>query len=783
MACLRILLILFITSNCFGAQFTSFTEETSPTGTDSIYLIKSGGGSGTDRYLTFTNLVTYLDALLMSDIVDDTTPQLGGNLDIQAFNIEGVDATEFGYLDPTSSVQTQLDAKAPSASPTLTNPTLGTIASGDGSGLTNIGVSALDTDVTNMFQTIDGLAFDKPALYVEDDSGLKIDIEKLGGGDMRFLIDGVISTLNCTTSDGSDGMARASLTPGSDANTPSTNYIYVTDSDGSATLNANTTLPTGAFGWVGKIIVPDATSWATTGEFGIQRYTEAFSNSNRGTQSHSREKLRALGAVYISGVGQTTNITPNGGAADAVHVATGSGQVHQLHRQTFPAFTTGPYYYGNGQNMYEQITDLNAALAESDGTSLSGKRFNLVIWGAVNYSSGDCKLFVNLPDGSYVNSGQTRSDRDNTADYTVPDDMRSVAFMICRVALRHTTVASGTWTELGTYSLLGTPSGARSGGAGAVASNEFDDTQFRIYDDGDSTSQIAFQASAITTATTRTITMPDQDIDLTPGGTFMASGLDSVPTAAVYLGTTSLEETNSGDSGAGIVGVYNEFTNSNSTNVQDVLDDLDAAIDASNLDWNEIGDPDAASEINFGSHISELNVEDFRIGDGSDNYIKFSGSGATFVGDYTLTCSLTSTSQYGVEGGADNLSDDTYSGTAIHNRNAGESITQWDAVFFNSADSEWHQADADGSGEWPARGMAVTSASDGSALVVLTTGTVRNDGWSWSTVGGPLYVSDTAGGLTETAPSTSGDCVQLAGWVLSDDEAYINFSGHYLEVE
>jgi len=47
----------------------------------------------------------------ITDIVEDETPQLGGNLDIQAFDIEGVDATEFSYVDPTSSIQTQLNGK------------------------------------------------------------------------------------------------------------------------------------------------------------------------------------------------------------------------------------------------------------------------------------------------------------------------------------------------------------------------------------------------------------------------------------------------------------------------------------------------------------------------------------------------------------------------------------------------------------------------------------------------------------------------------------------------
>ena len=43
-----------------------------------------------------------------TEVSDDTTPVLGGDLDIGAHNIEGVDATEFGYVDGvTSDIQTQ----------------------------------------------------------------------------------------------------------------------------------------------------------------------------------------------------------------------------------------------------------------------------------------------------------------------------------------------------------------------------------------------------------------------------------------------------------------------------------------------------------------------------------------------------------------------------------------------------------------------------------------------------------------------------------------------------
>lgn len=58
--------------------------------------------------------------------------------------------------------------------------------------------------------------------------------------------------------------------------------------------------------------------------------------------------------------------------------------------------------------------------------------------------------------------------------------------------------------------------------------------------------------------------------------------------------------------------------------------------------WDDIGNPDAADEIDFGAYITELNVEDFRIGDGGANYVKFSGAGAiTLAGTASITGDIT----------------------------------------------------------------------------------------------------------------------------------------------
>jgi hypothetical protein len=48
----------------------------------------------------------------------------------------------------------------------------------------------------------------------------------------------------------------------------------------------------------------------------------------------------------------------------------------------------------------------------------------------------------------------------------------------------------------------------------AVASNEFNDNVFRIRDSADITKKLAFEVDGVTTGTTRTITMPDADVDL-----------------------------------------------------------------------------------------------------------------------------------------------------------------------------------------------------------------------------------------------------------------------------
>lgn len=109
------------------------------------------------------------------------------------------------------------------------------------------------------------------------------------------------------------------------------------------------------------------------------------------------------------------------------------------------------------------------------------------------------------------------------------------------------------------------------------------------------------------------------------------------------------------------------------------------------------------------------------------------------------------------------VTDDTYHGTIIQGFNNSGGVTQWDAVYLNSSGA-WVKADADGSGTFPVRGIAVSTVSTGGQTMVLNEGIFRDDGGTAWTIGGTIYLSTTAGALTQTAPSTTGNTVQPLGY-------------------
>ncbi len=161
----------------------------------------------------------------------------------------------------------------------------------------------------------------------------------------------------------------------------------------------------------------------------------------------------------------------------------------------------------------------------------------------------------------------------------------------------------------------------------------------------------------------------------------------------------------------------------------------------------------------------------------------------TNVGDINVDSVTGDDGSVSIGLGADNIiiyvdvdpdDDDTYSTNFQWAGTGGESITQWDAVYLNDTDNEYHVAD-NATAEFPVLAMCVTaSAGDGSAILLIDNGIVENAGWSWTGEGSTLWLG-TGGDLTETVPSGDGSGVQIIGWTLAPTQIRLKIDSSWGE--
>jgi len=89
-------------------------------------------------------------------------------------------------------------------------------------------------------------------------------------------------------------------------------------------------------------------------------------------------------------------------------------------------------------------------------------------------------------------------------------------------------------------------------------------------------------------------------------------------------------------------------------------------------------------------------------------------------------------------------------------------------------------ADASAYATARAIGIAPAAISDTATGTVLLQGFIRDDTWNWTT-GATLYLSETAGAMTETAPTTDGAFDVVVGVALEPDVVYFNPSMDVIE--
>ena len=116
--------------------------------------------------------------------------------------------------------------------------------------------------------------------------------------------------------------------------------------------------------------------------------------------------------------------------------------------------------------------------------------------------------------------------------------------------------------------------------------------------------------------------------------------------------------------------------------------------------------------------------------------------------------------------------DHTYSGISAQML-AGAAITAFNLVCIHTTTQEVIVADASAVATARAIGIAPAAISDTATGTVLLHGFIRDDSWGWTT-GAVLYLSETAGSMTETAPTTTNAFVQAVGIALEPDVVFIN---------
>lgn len=121
--------------------------------------------------------------------------------------------------------------------------------------------------------------------------------------------------------------------------------------------------------------------------------------------------------------------------------------------------------------------------------------------------------------------------------------------------------------------------------------------------------------------------------------------------------------------------------------------------------------------------------------------------------------------------------DGTYSGITIEGT-AGATLAFGDLIYLAAVDSRWELADASATGTAGAIlvGICVlAAASDGSPTTILLKGNIRADtAFPTFTVSAPVYISETAGDVTNTAPTTSSTVVRVVGHGLDGNTLLFN---------
>ncbi len=371
-------------------------------------------------------------------------------------------------------------------------------------------------NVSNRLDLFNG-TFHEPfdARVTSDGATIPMTLEKSGGGDLTMQFSTGDFALDCTPALSID-LAAGSIP------SPQKNYVYIPIATKVLTLSTS--------GFPDTEHIPIGFFFVSTAAV-VQADVGTLINQNINNEAgdhlvHVGEKIR-IGMAGMPGAGYHDGIDGAGvdgyttSAAGTVHIKYTTGEVYQAHVHTVPALDSStsddfhvPNAHATDGGAYFETSNLYDITVDSAGASLNNKYFNVILAGVANKTGEYSPALVMLPSGSYNTLAGAQGDTNGYDATALPRQFTldsSTGFLISRETYRKT---GGTWVWQSSVNLRGTSPSVISGSGTTGIVTEFVDNTFAIYDDGDVTAKIAFQANLITAATTRTITMPDADVTL-----------------------------------------------------------------------------------------------------------------------------------------------------------------------------------------------------------------------------------------------------------------------------
>jgi hypothetical protein len=346
------------------------------------------------------------------------------------------------------------------------------------------------------------------ALAAVDGGAVKMTLTNAVSGNLTMNFSDGETTFDLS---GSDGVVT--LTHGND-NSPTKNFVYILKSD--KILRVSTSdWPTAEHIRIGFFFVPSVAKVLAKGVFITHNMNDHVSEqtTDLGHWAHMAERIRAGSALYKTGSALT--VTPSSGGT-VVDVAVTSGLVYQFHPHITPAIdtATGGTVLVINQNgaAYDDVGDLETLTNDSAGVAVK-KYFNWVFWGTANKAGEFAPLCLNLPNGSYNKLASAIADTSGFDVLTMPSAFNvesTTGYLLSRVTM---SLSGGVFAVEAVVDLRGSTPQSVTGGVGGQET-EFPDNLFGLFDDLDATKELVFQLSSISTATTRTITMADRNIDL-----------------------------------------------------------------------------------------------------------------------------------------------------------------------------------------------------------------------------------------------------------------------------